>query len=309
MSYLPQWTEFDMNSNLSEYSAASEIDLLEYFSVLWRSKLLIVVVVVVCAVSMGIVATLLPKTYRAEVLMVPASGDASADISLSGALGALGGIVGQSGLLPSGNRTSEEYLALLRSRSFVWAFVDEQKMMPILFADEWMEEVGEWRDPDDAPGKWDVYELIVDDGLLSILSHDDSGLYTLAIEWSDSELATQWANAMVSKLNSYLREREQERSGSNLAYLYDELKRTQVAEVRQSLFSLISQELNTAMLVNTQKEYAFRVLDPAVRPVEPVWPKPILISVAAGLIGAILSVFFVFFREGARRRRRNTAED
>jgi len=296
-----------MNSSFSENNASGEIDLLEYFSVLWRAKILILVIAGLCAISMGIIATFLPKTYRAEVLMVPSSDDANADLSLSGALGALGGIVGQSGLLPSGNRTTEEYLALLRSRSFVWTLVDEQQMMPILFANEWIVEEKKWRDLDDVPGKWDVYELIVDDGLLSVVSHDDSGLYTLAVEWSDPDLATQWANTIVAKLNSFLREREQKRSDSNLAYLNDELKRTHVAEVRQSLFALITHELNQAMLVNTQKEYAFRVLDPAVPPDEPVWPRPVLISVASGLIGAILGVFIAFFKEGAHRRRRSTA--
>ena len=115
-------------------------------------------------------------------------------------------------------------------------------------------------------------------------------------------IAAQWANALVDRLNIFLRAREAARIQANLAYLNEELMHTQVAEVRQSLFTLISKEHKKMMLVNTQKEFAFRILDPATPPVETARPMRLLITVVSSLLAAVMAVFLVFYRDGARKR-------
>jgi uncharacterized protein involved in exopolysaccharide biosynthesis len=284
-----------------------DIDIVEYFRVIWRHKVSITCSILIAAAIMAAGSFLIPNTYRAEVLMAPAaeSGDAglsSGALGALGSLGVIGGILEGSGLLPGSTGVTAEHLAVLHSRSFVWEFVEQQQLLPELFADEWDFEAATWQDLKNAPTRWDVYELVVEDGLLSVITHEESGLFTLAVEWSDPEKAALWANGLVSHLNAYLREHEKKRTELNLAYLNEELERTQMAEVRQSLFSLITTELNNAMLANTQTEYAFRVLDPAVPPDEQVWPKRILLAAVTGFLAGLVAVFVAFFREGTRRQ-------
>jgi LPS O-antigen subunit length determinant protein (WzzB/FepE family) len=296
--------EVTMGMNNRAGATDGDVDLVEYLRVVWRYKLSIAVSALLAASVLVAVSLALPNIYRAEVLMAPAteeSGGLSASGALS-ALGALGGLIGDSGILPGSTGLTEEYLAVLRSRTFIWEFVAEQQLLPALFSEEWDAAEGGWRDPAAAPSRWDVYELIIEDGMLSVVADEESGLYRLAVEWWDPELAALWANTFIERLNAYLRNREKSRTEQNLAYLNDELGRTHLAEVRQSLFGLITQELNNAMLVNTQTEYAFRVVDPAVPPEEHVWPKRVLWGIAAALLGGVAGVFSAFFREGARRQ-------
>ena len=100
----------------------------------------------------------------------------------------------------------------------------------------------------------------------------------------------------MHRLNEYLRARAISRSTTNLEYLNKELSRSQVAEMRQTLFALIAKEQRAAMLANTQQEFAFRILDPAVEPDENVKPLRALIVVGATFLGGFFSLGFVFIR-------------
>ena len=144
--------------------------------------------------------------------------------------------------------------------------------------------------------------------MLTVSSDKKTNLVTLAIEWKDPELAAQWANQLVARLNHYLRQRAISESQANLEYLHRELARTQVEDIRKALFELISQEQKKAMLANTRVQYAFRVLDAAEPPDEKVKPKRALIVILAAMLAGFLATLFVFVREGIRRRAEGLAE-
>jgi hypothetical protein len=51
-------------------------------------------------------------------------------------------------------------------------------------------------------------------------------MVTLAIEWTQPEVAAEWANALVQRLNRRLRERALREAETNVAYLQAEMART-----------------------------------------------------------------------------------
>ena len=92
------------------------------------------------------------------------------------------------------------------------------------------------------------------------------------------------------------------RSNKTLGYLNAELGKVKVADMRQALFDLISQEQKKAMLASTQKEYAFRVLDKAVAPDMRSSPKRSRIVILAALLAGFFATIGIFIREGIKRR-------
>jgi uncharacterized protein involved in exopolysaccharide biosynthesis len=56
------------------------------------------------------------------------------------------------------------------------------------------------------------------------------------------------------------------------------------------------------MLANTQKEFAFQVIDKAVAPDKKAKPKRSLIVILSAFVTGFLVVIFVFVREGINRR-------
>jgi len=288
-----------------------EIDLLEYWRLLWKNRRLILIGSFIAAVLAAGITLMMPNIYRAEVLLAPVSNDEGKGGGLSAALSGLGGLASLAGISLPGGGSTEENLAVLKSREFLWGFIKEEKLMPILFEDQWDPATKSWkeRDPEKQPSLWDAYRLLTKGGVLTVSSDKKTNLVTLAIEWKDPELAAQWANQLVARLNHYLRQRAISESKANLEYLHRELARTQVEDIRKALFELISQEQKKAMLANTRVQYAFRVLDAAEPPDKKVKPKRALIVVLATLVTGFLLVLFVFVREGIRRRSDENGRD
>jgi len=281
-----------------------EIDLLEYWRVIWGKRKLIIGVVLAAALLAAGISLMMPNIYRAEVVLAPVTDEGSKSGGLSSALGGLGGLASMAGISLGGGGSVEENLAVLKSREFLWQFIKDQKLMPILFEDAWDADKKSWKEDDPAkqPGLWDAYRKFTKGGLLTVSKDKDSGLVTVGVEWRDAALAADWANMLVNRLNEFLRQQAISRSNGNLHYLNKELSRTHVADMRKALFELISQQQKKAMLANTQKEFAFQVIDKAVAPDKKAKPKRALIVILSAFVAGFLAVIFVFIREGIKRR-------
>jgi len=282
-----------------------EIDLLEYWNVLWKKKWLIISTSVIAAVLAAGISLTMPNIYKAEVLLTPVSDGGGSGGGLSAALGGLGGLASLAGIsMPSAGNV-EESLAVLTSREFLWSFIKDKKLMPILFADAWSVEKKAWIEADleHQPSLWAAYRLFTG-SVLSTSVDKKSGLVHLAIEWTDADVAAQWSNELVSRLNQYLRQQAINQSHAKLKYLNEELARTQVEDQRRALFELVSQEQKKAMLANTQKQFAFQVIDQAVAPDKKSKPKRALIVILTGFVVGFLTVVAVFIREGLRKQKK-----
>ncbi|PNU20291.1 hypothetical protein C2E25_08270 [Geothermobacter hydrogeniphilus] len=281
--------------------AVDEIDLFALGQVIWRGRNVLICWFLLFAMVSAGVSLMLPDIFRAEILLAPAQQDEKSN--LPGAVGSLSGLASLAGI-SIGGKSTDEAIAILKSREFLWDFVKRHKLLPKLFPDDWDQTKKSWRDPDpeNQPDLWDAYRLLVDDEVIKVGSDKDSDLVRLQINWSDPELAARWANMLVKDLNDYLRQREILSSQKNLKYLQDELQRVVTVEQRQALFSLISQEQQKAMLANTQEEFVFRVLDKASPPDEKARPKRALIVIIASLLGGFFGLLFLFVREGVRQR-------
>lgn len=278
----------------------SEIDLLELWGTIWQGRWVITSITFVFAILATIGSLLMPDVYRGDVLL--ASVSIEEDSSTASKIGSLGGLASLAGIsLPNAGDTDEN-LAILTSREFLWRFFKEKNLLPILFENDWNEGAKKWyeENPDEHPSLWDAYRLFIEGGLLTVSTDRKTGLISVAVEWTDAALASQWANELVHRLNEYLRARAISRSKTNLEYLNKELSRSQVAEMRQTLFALIAKEQRAAMLANTQQEFAFRILDPAVEPDENVKPRRALIVVGATFLGGFFSLVFVFIRHSVK---------
>jgi uncharacterized protein involved in exopolysaccharide biosynthesis len=282
-----------------------EIDLLELWHTLLKYKRMILLATFGAAIVAAGYSLLIPNIYRAEVLLAPVSADDAKGGGLASALGGLGGLASLAGISMGGQVSIEENLAVLQSREFLWKFVQEKKLMPILFEDKWDVEAKRWKesDPKKQPGQLDVHRLFTKGGLLSVDKDKKTELVTVAVEWNDAALASDWANALVEDLNLYLAQKTIARSESNLKYLNEELMRAQIEEMRKTLFDLIANEQKQAMLANTQKEFAFKVLDHAVEPDKKIKPKRSQIVILTAFVAGFLAILYAFIMESIAKRR------
>lgn len=245
-------------------------------------------------------ALLLPPNYEATLVMAPVLEDTDG-AKLGGGAGALlsqfGGLAALGGIGLGGGGKKSEALATLQSAALTQTFIEENQLLPVLFASRWDEQKKAWKPSlfGDDPTLWDG-ELKFRKKVRSVSEDKKTGLVTMTITWRDPELCAAWAKELVARTNSYLRNKAIAQSNKNIAYLNDQLSKTSVVELQKAIYGLVEAEIKKIMVANGSDEYAFRVIDPARVPEERSGPnRAVLIigGVFGGfLLGSALALIF-----------------
>lgn len=272
-----------------------EISLRDLWDILWRGKWIIIAITALFAAGSVIYALQAEEWYRAEVLLAPTD-----EKSTSGLGGQLGGLAALAGVTVGGS-DSAEVVAVLESREFARDFIEDQNLLPVLFSGKLDSATGEWLgdDPEDWPEIRDGVKYF-HENVLGVNQDPKNGLVTLAVEWTDPEVAARWAGSLVKRLNSRLRDRALAEAETNVDYLRSEIAQTNVVTLQQSIGRLLESELQKLMLARGNEEFAFRVLDAASPPKQRVRPKRALIAVVGTILGGILGVFGVLLLHAVR---------
>lgn len=297
-------SELNKGAVYQDAAAGDEVDLMAIWRVLVKYKLLILAAVFGTAILAAGFSLLIPNVYRAEVLLASAQ-EGESKSGLSASLAGMGGLASMAGVSLGGGGSIAEGVAVLKSREFLWQFVQKNNLMPVLFKDAWDEEKKRWKndDPKKQPGQWHVYRLMIKSKMLDVEVDKKTDLVTVAVESKDAALAAKMANDLVAQLNLYLAKQTITRNERNLKYLHEELARTQIEEMRKTLYDIIASEQRSAMMANTQKDFAFKVLDSAAEPDTKIKPRRTTIVVIAAILAGFAAVLAAFIREGLLRRR------
>jgi len=276
-------------------SENDEVSLRDLWHVLVRGKWLIIAVTAAFAAGSLLYAVMAEEWYRSDVLLAPT--DAKSTPSFGGQLGGLAALAGVS----VGGGGGAESLAVLTSRDFVRGFIEEHDLMPILFEEQWNASQGTWAlaRNEDAPDIREAVKFFLEH-VLKVQEHRDTGLVTVAVEWTDPALAAEWVAILVRRLNDTLRVRALQEAEANVAYLQAQLGATSVVTLQQSIGRLLESELQKLMLAKGNEEFAFKVLDPAEVPWKHVRPKRAFVVILGIALGVMVGVIMAFLWHAMR---------
>lgn len=278
-------------------SLQPQISLLAIAGFLRRHLVIIAMSVVLCSAAAVALAYARTKYYRAEVVFALAGGSSSSLGDVAGGLGSLAALAGVN--LNGGGKRSEEFLEYLRSQTFTRGFIERHQLMPLLFARKWDAQRGKWN-TDDPPTLADGERRFAKK-VRQIAEDRRTGIVTVAIIWSDRELAAQWANQIIAEADAALRQRAIAEYNRSIDYLTSETATTSEVELRAAIFKAMESELKDAMIARTRDAYAFKVLDPAIAPDAKDIDSPLKALYAA--LGAILGLGVGVALAAARGRR------
>jgi uncharacterized protein involved in exopolysaccharide biosynthesis len=266
-----------------------------------RNLPLAAVIICVSLVISVLLAIFLPQVYRAEVLLVPTINESRMDAGVAAARDNLGALASRFGVTV-GRTTADaqaEVIATLKARSFIHAFIQDHKLLPVLFSDKWDADAQRWNvKTEEVPTVADGYRYFLEN-VLEVRSDIQSGLVTVRVEWLNPDAAAHWANDLVARINTLMRHKAIAEADGSLAYLRQELAREQPVELQQMIYSLIENDLTRISMAKGREEYAFRVIDPASPPQvdEYVRPQRLLIVVIGLVFGIFLSLIVAWLRE------------
>lgn len=266
----------------------------DFMLFVWRHRRLAVICSLACGVIAAAASLVVTPQYTATVVLLPVSsrGESMGLGSLGSAVSQLGGLASLAGVSLNGaDQAKTEALATLESEALTDDYIQQQDLLPILFYKEWNATTRQWttRNPEKLPTLWKANQLFKD-GIRTVVDDTKTGLVTLTIRWKNPILAAQWANGLVKMTNDYLRQRAIAESERNIAYLNQEISKTNIVEVQQAIYGLMEAEIKKEMIARGREEFALRIVDPAVPPERKVFPQRVLWTLGGLLAGAFLGL-------------------
>jgi uncharacterized protein involved in exopolysaccharide biosynthesis len=217
---------------------SKEITLLDFVKILVRHKWLMLIVFISVQVGSAIYSYSATPVYEAEVLLAAADAGTSGG-GLSSLMSRMGGASGGLGSLVGRRDKMSQGIATMKSQQFIREFIEENNLLPILYADRWDSETSDWKvsSSDEIPRLSDGYKKF-DNTILRIVENSKSGLVAMTIEWTDPDLAAKWANNLTFRLNEKLRSRAIREANQTILFLNKEAEKTRIVELQQAIYFL-----------------------------------------------------------------------
>ena len=309
-----------------------EIDLLEYWAVIWKNRRMISAVVAVVVAITTVYAIISPNIYCSKAVIMPIGAGKSVPSGLAQMASQFAGIS-----LP-GNPGKDEIQGLLNSNILKKDIIERYRLMPLLFPDSWDREKGEWKKPgkfgeiihwfnprfllsqlvklihpppesikkhdkdgDLAPDIHDGIRKLTD--MVKVSEDRKSGCITVSVEDRDPELAARLVGYILHSLRQHMSREAIRLARGNREYLTRQLKTTTDPIIRNKIYELIASQVERETLAGNTEGYAFKVIDPPMVPDKRIKPKRSLMVVLGAVVSTFLGIFLAFFMEYIKNAR------
>lgn len=226
--------------------------------------------------------------YKAEVLVAPAK-PSNSNNQLNALSQQFGSLARLGGFNISESSTNDKVVVeILKSRIFTNKFIKDNNLLPIFFEEGWDFENKKWLTSQ--PTYFEIFESFDD---IRIITFDNrTGLITISIRWKDPEIAVMISNKIVESVNDYMRLEAIEEAEKSIVFLEEQIERTNIEDLRKLIFTLVEQQIQTIMLANVRKEFAFKIIDPASVPKYREYPKRKRMVFTGSLLGLLVGFFY-----------------
>ena len=321
-------TEDNINCQRN-FDQDDEINLLELWQVVWKRRKFIAYFVSAVVVLTVIVSLLMTNIYESKAtIMTVESKSASGGSGMAAAMAAMGG--GLAGMIGTPESASAaEISTLLKSNILRSKIIKEYNLLPILFSDQWDEEKKTWKKegfslnplvyvlklikavkPADKkavkkePGVPDVYDGLRElEDIVNIQEVKAKGLVSkentiiISAQFDDPEIAANLVNYFIAALNDHMSKEAKRVAALNKKYLEEQLPLNSDPLIKQKIYAMIAQQVETAMMAEVKENFSFKVIDPPMVPDKKIKPKRAQMVVLSFVVALFLAVFIVFALE------------
>jgi uncharacterized protein involved in exopolysaccharide biosynthesis len=288
---------------------SSELDLIDLLKSVYKQRLLVVLITVICALIAAGYLIFAPVIYRSDILLVPAVN--SSDLGVSGGLGSLAALAGVN---IGGDQLDKPQLAveILKSRKFIANFIEKYDLYyKVLAVESWNKGENElvidkniydgkswleYNDPNDSTRPSIQKSVHYFRQLFSVSVDKNTQLITITVEHYSPFIAKVWASELVNQINEDMRLLDLAEANQSLIYLEKQISNTNNSDMKELLFSLVEEQTKTIVLANIRKEYVFKVIDPAIVSEKKYKPFTLLILIGAVFFGVFCGIVTVLFR-------------
>jgi uncharacterized protein involved in exopolysaccharide biosynthesis len=321
------------------YIDEDEINLLDYWRVIWKRRKLISWIVAVAVVLTVVISLAMTNIYQAKAVIAPISSKDSSGGGLSSILAQQFG--GLPGILMPGASSASEIVNLLNSNILRETVITRYNLLPVLFDEDWDEDKKRWKaeggagsrlsfnplvwasrllalvrpaPPPSVAGKkpgvpdiWDGIRAL--DQLFTVKHNMKENAITVAGEFKDPETAAKLVEYFLTALTDHMSAEARRVAEVNRKYLESQLGATADPLIKQKIYNLIAQQLETSMMTEVKENFAFKVLDPPKVPDRKIKPKRAQMVMLSFVVALFIGIFVAFFLEYIDKFRMNRQKE
>lgn len=321
-------TSMPGSAGVSRYDE-DEINLLDYWRVIWKRRKLIGYIVAATVLLTAVYSLIIPNVFQAKAVLMPVSAKGSG----GGGGGGLAALASQFGGLPGiampASASASEIINLMKSNILRERMIEQHNLLPILFYQQWDAKKQAWKkgeggfsfslnplsyisvitkaigpsppprtaqkkDPD-APEMWDALRAL--DGILKVTNNIKENTIVITADFRDPELAAKIVEYAMITLTDFMSSEAKRVATTNRVYLEQQLGTTMDPFIKQKTYNLIAEQIETAMMAEVKENFAFKVIDPPLAPDKKIKPKRSQMVMLSFVVALFIGIFVAFFLE------------
>jgi len=290
------------------------IDISTLFKGFLKRKFFIMFLVVAFSLIGVGYSLFLPNIYKSESILI--SSNAQGDSSFSEGLDSFASLAGIN--LNSGDQSSQRKLLIanetIRSKKFFNIFATNHNLLPHIFAGVGYDDLtGKVKfnksiyNPEEMQWKIDIqnskqysleeaYEIFWT-RIANFRTVQDGKILKLSIEYFSPSLAKEWNHLLIRDLNNYLREEERLVNERYLDYYQKKLTENTVVDIDNVITALISARIQSLALIESEPEFVYMVIDPALEPSSKDSPRRSIIVMFFCILGFFIALGAVIIKD------------
>lgn len=291
--------------NQSAENINDEIDLKEFFSILWNKKKLIAIITSIFFFASAIYALSLPNIYKSQALLAPKAQEESlsSNIGSFSPLASLSGV----GLKATGTPALEGMERIKSFEFFSSYFLPKIKMENILAVEKWVpekniliyddnkfnKEKNEWvrKKKPSSQEAFKIYKKT-----LSVNQDEDTSFVRISMKHLSPIVAQKWVNIIIQEVNESMRKIDADEAEQSIRFLNQTAKTTNIQPIKETIAKLLESQMKTLMLTSSNEAYVFKVIDSPIIPEEKSEPSRTIICFIGAILGAFFSIVVSFIQ-------------
>ncbi len=297
-----------------------EINLLDYWRVIWKRRKIIGWIVMGITILTAVVALFMTNIYQAKAVITPVAGkDGSGGSSVSSMMAQ------QFGIIQAGPAPGTEIINLLKANIVREKMIEKYQLMPVLFPNKWdslrkqwkkgggdfslnplaligvarklleTEDVGAKKKDPSVPSMWEGIRML--NSIIMVTQNVKENTITISVDFRDPEMAATIAKNLMDTLVDYIAGEAKRVSTINQKYLETQLTQNADPFIKQKIYMLIAQQIETVMMAEIKENFAFKVIDPPMAPDKKIKPKRVQMVMISFVVALFMGVFVAFFLE------------
>lgn len=266
-----------------------EINLLDYVKVILRNKMLICSIISIVVIVTIIVSFVMTPVYEAKAVIAPAV--------KTGEPSGAGLLAAQFGISAPTSSSMSEIVNLLKSNVLKEEVIRKHNLLPVFFTERSL------RGKSESQKTWKGIRYL--QNTLKISPNQKDNSIQVSIQFKDPKIAADIVNYTLLELTDHMSNEARRVADTNKQYLESQIDKTADPFIRTKIYSLIAQQIETAMMAEVKENFAFKILDPPRTPDKKIKPKRTQMAIIAFLVSLFLGVFIAFGNEYWRNHKKD----